>query len=642
MRFTATDTSTVRTKAGDPSQSHRQDVSSERQFQTPRSKAATAPAKFGNTGLDLEFASGSSCSCPIGEVESDYQATQPRVFQACLNTATDAGVCASHSIEDAPSPITTLGVSSERPERRQTELAATLGDKSVAVLGPDQVSGSHIARQPKGISPHLVQHRSENLVDYYGRVWIEDCLPALHSTFRHLFATPNSESIVTDVIISLAACRLSRKMPWRKPTFNPKGPAMSFRPNSNHEAVSYEHYGNVMQKLATWNPQNFGADPVMGLTLLVMFCYLESSMGNFRNFRLHSDAVRVFLQEHSSAVIRRGPSLLAAWVDIEAQNWWRRAYFSTPAFYQNNHLGTSQLVEAKLANAIHASRSSRASVLLVMCESHRLNTAATVQRWHRYPVRDVAPSRGGRILERNGPAFVDDDDKISIDHFVVQLHSQSKILDAWHASLSSADLPALVDCDSVTTAPGHPSDIIQPLLFSNCAAAMNFAYYVTARVMQCVRPLQVLEQSQIAEPNPADTEVEVWISMLLSIAAGIDWRECVRRNVYRVGFANLLLACSLRSHDLATGVWMQTWLEERLQGNDLEEGNFPLYQILGALRLMNRERSKGWDVISLFQSEDDGGGTGKLSSYQSQDLRALIVYGRSRVTGELCIYERSL
>ncbi|ETN45718.1 uncharacterized protein HMPREF1541_09551 [Cyphellophora europaea CBS 101466] len=472
----------------------------------------------------------------------------------------------------------------------------------------------------------LTQTNAESLVAYYTDAWTVHCLPALHPTFRHLTSPSGLGSVVTDSIVSLAACRLSRRLPQRKLIFSAKAPAMSFRPDGDHESLSYEHYGIVMHRLATWHPRNFDANPVFGLALLVMFCYLESSMGNFRNFHLHSKAIKVLVQNHSDTVLQCGLALLAAWIEVEAQSWWRRVYFSTPEFHQGKHSGSPQLLEPQLAAALHTSNTPRASILLILCESHRLNSTAVLVRWgQRHDEKllesvDTCADHGPNTLER----------------YTAQLECQSKMLDNWHASQSSTDLPI----SPVALCP--QSSLGQPLRFRSHDAAMNFAYYATARVMQCIQPLQILGLASTAGLPSAYKEAEIWISLLLGIAAGIDWRECIRLNVYRVGFASLLLACALRSHNLAIGASMQTWLEERLQNTDFEEGNFPVFQVLGTLRLINRERSRGWDVISLHQIEDDGGGSGKLSSYHSQDLQSLVVYGRSRATGELRVYQRTL
>lgn len=162
---------------------------------------------------------------------------------------------------------------------------------------------------------------------------------------------------------------------------------------------------------------------------------------------------------------------------------------------------------------------------------------------------------------------------------------------------------------------------------------MNFAYFVASRVIQCGQPPENPDQDTSTD---ASNDVESWVLILLRIAAGIDWETCVQTNVYTVGLVSLFLACLLCSRSLAIGLWMETWLhEQQQQKSGFEEGCFPVFQVLGGLRLINAERQKGRDVIALFQSTNDGGGSGKFGSYHSQTITSFLVYGRCRVTGEL-------
>jgi hypothetical protein len=215
-------------------------------------------------------------------------------------------------------------------------------------------------------------------------------------------------------------------------------------------------------------------------------------------------------------------------------------------------------------------------------------------------------------------------------------------LDAWFGRLKVSDLADYWHEKGKNLASDYPEQAIEPLHFKSHASAMNFAYYITARVLQCLEPLESLHKGCLINNDEGCQETERWIQVLLRIAAGIDWEQCVRLNTYKVGFASLLLACALRTRRLETGLWMQNWLDGHLKGFHFEEGNFPVFQILGTLRLINHERMSGRDVLALFQTMDDQGGSGKLGSYHSQRLSSLWIYGRCRRTGVKCSYRRSL
>lgn len=387
---------------------------------------------------------------------------------------------------------------------------------------------------------------------------------------------------------------MSRRLPQPKLTSN-ASTTVAFRPDVDHEIMSHRFYGASIRHVATWDVRRIH-DP-LGLATLVAFCYLEATTGNFQNFRLHSDAVKVILRGAHHELLPQGNTLLAAWVDIEAQTWWRRVYFGTPDFFFNSSLDSWIDLEPQITSKLHAVDTKRASVLLILCESYRVYCQAVLTSFQQAS---------------------------SLDGHIQKLSEQSQLLHHWHARLSTDDLPVVQSRDSMS--------------FRSHEAAMNFAYYITAKVVQSVRPLELLQNH--SSDKSAYSEAEEWITLLLKIADTISWKDCIRLNIYRLGFADLLLTCALHSHTPAIGLKLQMWLEEVVELTDIEEGNFPVCQILSALRLVNEERKNGWDVFALFQAMDDGGGSGKFGSYLSQDLRSLVVYARSRETGQLCVYQR--
>lgn len=163
---------------------------------------------------------------------------------------------------------------------------------------------------------------------------------------------------------------------------------------------------------------------------------------------------------------------------------------------------------------------------------------------------------------------------------------------------------------------------------------MNYAYYAAARVMTCTGVLKRL--SRIGEEHDADAcDEEYLIRMLLRVVSGMSWADCLRSNVHIIGLSGVLLACVLRSNDLALGEWVEHWLQCQDMFQATEEGSFPVLQIRHALHAVNMERRCGRDVLALYQPADDGGGNSKYGSYTSQTITALVLFGRSRSTGLL-------
>lgn len=477
----------------------------------------------------------------------------------------------------------------------------------------------------------LLQQRTNDVVRFYMNAWEVHCVPALNLSFEFM-AIRGHSSLITDAMATLAANRLSRKLPQRR-LFNSSGsPWFSFRPDAGHECLSSELYGSALRKMLRWSSEEFDLYPMLAFIVLVLFCYVESSMGNFKEFYTHSQGVENLLKKSANLVFPHGAGLLAAWIEVKMQNWWRRAYFGVPEFFQ---ACTDPLLDPKLQLILDTDSGRTATILWILCESHRLNTAARIACWTRARQPD-----NGRTTRKS--TTLTDNTASSSEHtmpfseFVTLMEMYSEKLEIWRASFP--------DWIKVTGDPNCPKylDLRSPeneaIYFPSHKLAMNMAYYVAARVLHCYGPLESFTSASIHNIDDIYEETEAWIFILLRIAAGISWEECISLNAYTIGFAGLLLSCALCSRRLETGLWIEEWLENRLEPGRFEEGNFPVFQILDAVRLINRERRNGVDVVSLFQTVDDGGGRGKFGSYSSQRIWSMLVYGRCRSTGELISY----
>lgn len=487
----------------------------------------------------------------------------------------------------------------------------------------DAELGVHLRLAPV-VSP---QRDRLDPIRFYLDIWQSQCLPALPPTLQNLETVLGRSTVVIDIMAALSACRLSRSRPQRKLIRNCKsGPDLSFRPDLQHESFGYERYGAVMHQVALWQHDDFARDSILGLALLVFFCLIAASMGSFPEFRLHSEAVEQFIQGNEAPLLRHSPDLLTAWVNVKMQNWWRRAYFSRPEFHRH-HGSLSLTPQLELILDKAGKRSATASVIL--SESHRIHLAAIVscRNWEQ------------QVCEEHDTEADHTTKDLSEELYTLAFTVEAGNLDAWCASLPVSELPAPWVSEPILKERTPRELHVESIRFQTHQAAMNFAYYVVARALQCTQPLESLTLNLC--PVDLDTvyeETESWILLLLRIAAGLDWKDCVQNNVFTIGIVALLLTGALRSRKLAVGVWAQHWLEERLTGDAFEEGNFPVFQALEVLRLINRERRAGWDVLALFQTVDDGGGKGKCSSYHSQSLTALWVYGRCRASGRLAAY----
>ncbi|EHK50813.1 hypothetical protein TRIATDRAFT_210537 [Trichoderma atroviride IMI 206040] len=478
------------------------------------------------------------------------------------------------------------------------------------------------------------QQKTSDVVEFYMSIWRLHCLPALNTAFKSMDTIRGQSSLITDTMATLAASRMSRKLPQRRLFITSDSPEFCFRPDSGHEAFSSELYGSALRRMSCWRSENFASNPMLAFATLVLFCYVESSMGYFKGFYVHSHGIEELLRKSADRIFPHGAGLLAAWVEIKMQNWWRRAYFGVPEFFQDY---PTPLLCPELQFVSNTGSGRTATILWILCESHRLNTAALIACWAR-------PGKSRQMREKTVSTFVDNaaptSEQPSISsEIMARIKRYSQKLDEWRAYV-----PSLIEIEANLNRPKlfdlkAPED--EALYFPSHQSAMNMAYYVVARVMHCAGPLQTFASASVHNIDDEYEEIEAWIFVLLRIAAGISWEDCVCLNAYTIGFAGLLLTCALSSRSLKTGLWIQEWLETRLGRDGIEEGNFPVFQILDAVRLVNRERRNGLDVVALFQTVDDGGGKGKFGSYSSQLISSMLVYGRCRSTGELASYHVS-
>ncbi|OGM41726.1 hypothetical protein ABOM_009885 [Aspergillus bombycis] len=258
-----------------------------------------------------------------------------------------------------------------------------------------------------------------------------------------------------------------------------------------------------------------------------------------------------------------------------------------------------------------------------MSESHRINTAAVISFWWNIHLPPLDNTLG------------------SMDDCTSLLRTEEKKLNEWHSQLTPIELPMESSSPSFDEAQPNTGHV-PPLRFQRHPFAMNYAYYIVARIMQSECFLNGLQQCASGDRTAPvnDESITRWMRILLRIVAGLSKVECATRNVYTIGISNLLVACILRCSDLDMGLWIQNWLQDFLSIPILEEGSFPICQALEIVRLVNKERRSGKDVYAIGVTKEDGGGNGKYFSYQSQTIYELVLLGRIRETG--CMYSESV
>jgi len=459
--------------------------------------------------------------------------------------------------------------------------------------------------------PSLTQHDiSVDWTSIYKGYWGNNCLSALHPVFHKITDLISQVPVLEDAIVALAACNLSRSSP--KPNSPGVAGNVSYQPHPEHWASSQQHYRSALtatQHMTEAVTQ--GMDPQITMTILVLFSCLESSIGNFLRFHNHSRGIANLIRRLSTGLDPTSSmtDLLAAWMQTRYHSWWIRLYFSTFTFQLEQ---SSLSAPAFLEDNIESNSVRRAMILSILCESHRLHQKMLLGTFL------LASDQTTINLNSTDQWY-----KAGMYRELLTLQAEKLII--WEQNLPLADLPASLDGEVQYLVP--EGLLVNPLQFSSHNAAMNYAYFISARLMQ---------DAPIDLSGEHITDSDHWVFLLLRITAGIDRQTCLRDNAYTIGLSSLLLAALLHTCSLDIGIWIEDWLQgfqKNAQSPALEEGSFPLAQITTVVSVINQQRRLGRNVFAVSQAEDDGGGNGKVDSYDSQDIKVVWLHGRERATG---------
>ena len=453
---------------------------------------------------------------------------------------------------------------------------------------------------------------SQNQKIFYMNVWDTNCLLALHPTFRSFGILDNNPPIVQEAILSLAACHMSRMLPQRRALTARDVPGLAYRPDLQHQAASQEYYQSASRKLQAWAASCDSSQLNAVLAAMILFCSLESSMGNFEGFNVHSNGVRALLQMDTPM---SGPEystrleLQNAWRQAVILNWWRRFHFGTPVFASTPFPRTDSTDQLREMQDMSSPVYRRVDIMTTLCECLSVVARATTRAW----------SCASRLEHSQVYDLTSELQQLKF-----------KIISWSEAQTARLHLPDESDLSQRAGSYNSPP----PIPFMSHEAAMDAAYYAASKAFYYAAEYTIGYVTGVKEYGTRQDQVEGWIWTLLRIASAIDWESCIKYNTHTIGISGLLLACAIQSSELDVGMWVEDWLEERRTTGGLEEGSFPVLQILQILRIVNRERRRGFDVRAVFNTTDDGGGAGKFQSYHSQVIDTVMVYERFRATGE--------
>ena len=450
--------------------------------------------------------------------------------------------------------------------------------------------------------------RSENEL-FYLTHWEKSCVQSLPSFQTQITTMAEEHAPLLQALLALSACNMSRSLPEGTEGRTETSPSqVIYRPRRDLLLSSQHYYGTAIKQIARTISQGTSSSISHILAAMVLFCYFESAMGNFASFACHTQGADTFINTHLREISSNpiGCELIAAWVLAKYHTWWLRMNFSSFSFQLNQG---SLCLSPDISNMLRSINAQRVIVTSILCESYRLNNIALLQL-------------GPYGTQTSG---------VTVEECIASLRIESRRLDEWHAELPQSEFP-------IESFPGlidHDEGDIRPLMFKSHYFAMNYAYYACSRIMQCTALLQELRSTRGQSNEPENKEVNYWMALLVRIVSGLNKQDCFKGNVYSIGISSLLAACLLRCQNLTIGRWIEKWLHEWSISSILEEGSFPIFQALEAIRLINEDKAAGNDIYALALPDDDGGGTGKYMSYNSQHFDNMVTLGRRGTSGRL-------
>ncbi|KAL4914606.1 hypothetical protein BDW62DRAFT_213369 [Aspergillus aurantiobrunneus] len=442
------------------------------------------------------------------------------------------------------------------PVRRELNFRTIAGPASKDSYAQTELEASRIIEREERSQASVCDVRTPDL----------DIVNSLKHTERDVFYSTYWEDassehpISKDAILALSSCNLSRIRPDHPGSSRLH--MASFRPNLAHQTRSQLYYSSAIRKFISLNESDFRSH-----ARIVFTCHVQGLASFLMELR----------GTMKDAVLR---ALLSAWRQVRFVAWWAHAYFSTVEIHRG--LPSVRLL-VLLAESFDTMQERHIAVLSIMCESHRLNSREVLSHW--------SPVTEDKELDfKNHQEDIGDTREIPL----AQMAAQTNKLDEWLLRLPPSEQPLATNADH--------SDSSQRKALTSHDAALNFAYYVVARIMQCTSLLY------LSEPTFSE---EAWVHFLLRIAKGTNIIDSFSKNNYTIGFPGLMLAAMP---------------QPRLQPT--EEGAFPVYQTLGIVKAINQQRMVGREIFGVTLPEDDAGGIPKFTAYNSQSISTLLFHGR--------------
>ncbi|KAF4544528.1 uncharacterized protein LTHEOB_6098 [Lasiodiplodia theobromae] len=366
-------------------------------------------------------------------------------------------------------------------------------------------------------------------------------------------------------------------------------------PHQSHAAHALDHASKASEASSNIPPEQAVATTLLLLYMKVDLDTVENWCSHFHNLEA------TVLENHLTlAQTELGLQLLRSYLHA-------RAFFrSMSSSYRP--MRQESAGDCTVAPLVKSYASSRETLALVSCDALRIvgrillcqcmhvgdcSPKALLQkmlRWHSI-VRDAPYPNSASVFQDEFQTTLSED----------QCYQELKVLrEELQACEPSPPLPPSANSE-------HPATL-EPILFSSSDEAMHHASYAFAQLLcsepllrHLLRPLSSFPSSSSTVSSPADP----WLHLLLRIAAGLDARECARRNTYHHGMLYMLTAASMlcsSAADADTTVDPLAFAADyaaRLAAAGIERDGayYPVSLSRTCIRVLQRERGRGRSVF---------------------------------------------
>ncbi|RDW57343.1 hypothetical protein BP5796_12793 [Coleophoma crateriformis] len=481
---------------------------------------------------------------------------------------------------------------------------------------------------------------------------------------------------VKSALLALSACHLSQFRTIKQARLG-ENQETALVPDHEHHLNCRMFYNRAIQQLSEGDILRRIADAPMVLATLLFFSYIEWNSGSFRKFSMHLSGIQKILSARFERVSSTslGIGLLHSWINLQAQHWWKLNPLTQWTFEK---VVSEMGMTVQLAHNYPAPENTREKILILLCETRRLNELAYMEKYLGPDDEESLTLRAYRHLfnclerpglDRPGRPILPD---IS-GGYLELLGKQAEKLEKWHACLTTADLPVesftaarlrsmlyatstttttttTVKTTSITSSEKTSVStttvsettvqdplIIYPLQFSSHDTAMNYAYYACAQIIQDTGLL--LEQTTVSKDEESrlhlsTTKINPWILLLLRISASLDPGTCERQNCYTIGLTELLIEAVKRCPLDSVLSYVHRWVERVKAAEVFQESGNLISISLNHLSKIREERAQGryvWHIQSDANGDTEWCDTSASSAY----IGSLVLLGKDVKNGTL-------